>query len=241
VQATYLPRTGGRGTLAVVTEVAFTAFHIVRSQARERLGLSCGLRGNGMGFTRSLLETVPHDAFSLAEDVEFGVRLGIEGIRVGYVEDAVVRGDMPDHQSVAHRQRTRWIGGRMQLTRRWLPSLLGAACRRDGRIALDLAADLLVPPVSVLGLVSAAGVAVAAVDAAMAGQVTLALVLWLATAAALALHVGDAARRAGQVQGLARAATALPGYAIDKFLILARSIVAPDTTWIRTTRTGEHS
>jgi len=45
--------------------IAFTLFHGVRSLARERLGLSAGLRGNGMVFTRELMARVPHDAYSL--------------------------------------------------------------------------------------------------------------------------------------------------------------------------------
>jgi len=59
--------------------IAFTLFHDVRSRARERLGASAGLRGNGMAFPLATLHEVPYDAFSLVEDVEYGIRLGLAG------------------------------------------------------------------------------------------------------------------------------------------------------------------
>ncbi|MBC7794808.1 MAG: glycosyltransferase, partial [Clostridia bacterium] len=43
--------------------VALAMFHRTRSITRERLGLSCGLRGNGMCFTTALLARVPHRAY----------------------------------------------------------------------------------------------------------------------------------------------------------------------------------
>src|SRR4029077_15010006 len=43
--------------------IAMTSFHRVRSRARERLGLSCGIRGNGWCITHRLLRHVPYGAF----------------------------------------------------------------------------------------------------------------------------------------------------------------------------------
>jgi cellulose synthase/poly-beta-1,6-N-acetylglucosamine synthase-like glycosyltransferase len=74
--------------------VALGSFHILRSVARERLGLSCGLRGNGMCFSTSLLREVPHHAFSIVEDVEYGLRLGERGVRIAYAGEAHVYGEM---------------------------------------------------------------------------------------------------------------------------------------------------
>jgi cellulose synthase/poly-beta-1,6-N-acetylglucosamine synthase-like glycosyltransferase len=74
--------------------IGFTLFHDVRSRARERLGVSAGLRGNGMAFAVRLLREVPHDAFSVVEDVEYGIRLGRAGHRVHYAGDARVFGEM---------------------------------------------------------------------------------------------------------------------------------------------------
>ena len=43
--------------------IAMAAFHRLRSRGRERLGLSCGFRGNGWCVTHALLEQVPYRAF----------------------------------------------------------------------------------------------------------------------------------------------------------------------------------
>ena len=74
--------------------IALATFHGVRSLARERLGLSCGLRGNGMGFSKAVLRANPYSAFSIVEDLEYGLQLGYAGFRVQYVHEASVLGQM---------------------------------------------------------------------------------------------------------------------------------------------------
>jgi cellulose synthase/poly-beta-1,6-N-acetylglucosamine synthase-like glycosyltransferase len=85
--------------------VAFAAFHGVRSLARERLGVSCGLRGNGMGFSSAVLRAHPHRAFSIVEDVEYGIQLGYAGVQVHYVDEAHVFGQMVVGEQASRSQR----------------------------------------------------------------------------------------------------------------------------------------
>ncbi len=239
VQAAYLPKRGGTGSLAVITEVALTAFHLIRSGARERLGLSCGLRGNGMAFRRDLLRDVPHDAFSRTEDLEFGVMLGLDGVRIAFAGDTVVYGDMPSDVRVADRQRERWIGGRAAIARRFLPTLVGDAVARRSAIVADLAMDLVVPPLSMLVVIVTAGLAASLVHAMVAGGVTGALLVWALAFAGLSVHVVHAAVVAGCVRALCSAASDLPAYALGKTLIALRAVRPSDEVWVRTTREGE--
>lgn len=246
VQAAYLPAPSAGKSLSLITEVAFTAFHVVRSTARERLGLSAGLRGNGMAFARPLLEQVPHDAFSRTEDLEFGIRLGLRGVRVAFAGEATVFGEMPERGDVAAVQRQRWMGGRMEIARAHLPALLAQALRRRSPVLADLAVDLLVPPLTLLAALILAGSAVAGAVALLGGSAALlpgagglALVVWLAAGLALVLHVADAARRAGRFRDLLAAPAALARYIFDKSLIAARSYGRTDPEWIRTARPGE--
>src|SRR4029077_10287264 len=81
------PRVSWRTRLMTI---AMTAFHLVRSRARERLGVSCGIRGNGWCVTQALLGTVPYRAYSLTEDIEFGIALALAGQRVAYCDEAQV-------------------------------------------------------------------------------------------------------------------------------------------------------
>ncbi|MGA9523212.1 MAG: glycosyltransferase, partial [Myxococcaceae bacterium] len=143
-----------------LTALGFALFNGVRSLGRERLGLSCGLRGNGMCFTRELLLEHPHRACSLVEDVEQGIALGRSGIRVAFAHDAVVASCMPVTEKAARSQRQRWENGRRGMARQQaVPLLVEALKRRDG-ILLDLAIDLLIPPLSRIAFASAVGNAV---------------------------------------------------------------------------------
>ena len=239
VQAAYLPRRTGNGAVSVITDVALYAFHIVRSTARERLGVSCGLRGNGMGFRRALLAAVPHTAFSRTEDLEFGVLLGMRGIRVGFAADALVRGDMPEQAAAVVTQRERWIGGRVGLARRFVPALVRDALRQRSLMLADLAADIVVPPLSVLALATVGGLAASLVLSALLGGVTIALTVWATAFAALASHVAHAAWLAGQGRAFLRAAWSLPGYALGKTTITIKAWKPSDERWHRTPRQGE--
>jgi cellulose synthase/poly-beta-1,6-N-acetylglucosamine synthase-like glycosyltransferase len=146
--------------------IAKASFHIVRSRARERLGLSCGIRGNGWTVTHELLEKVPYKAFSLTEDLEYGIDLGMAGFRVAYADEAHADAEMVTGEKDARQQRQRWEQGRFQLVRdKTLPLLLQAVSRRSA-VCLDLALDLIVLPLSyvalnVMALLALAGFAVA--------------------------------------------------------------------------------
>lgn len=236
VQATYLafPR---RGALASVTQIALTAMHVVRTTARERMKLSVGLKGNGMAFTRALLASTPHAAYSRTEDLEFGVQLALSGVRVAFAADATVWGDMPTSDTVATRQRERWIGGRMEVASLYVRRLLVAALRRRSMLRLDTAIDLLIPPVSVLALATVAGTAASAV--LMLRGASTAFAVWSIACAALAVHVIDAARRAGRAWDLVALLTTLPRYAVDKLTITLRAPARFGDAWVRTARTGE--
>lgn len=141
--------------------IAMTAFHRVRSRARERLGLSCGIRGNGWGLTHALLQQVPYASYSLAEDLEFGIDLGLRGIRVAYADEASCDGEMVSSGRNAGSQRRRWEQGRIGLLRSRTLPLLSRALATRRLLCADLAADLLVLPLSYI-VVNAAALTAAA-------------------------------------------------------------------------------
>lgn len=144
--------------------IAHGAFHSLRSLARERLRLSCGVRGNGWCVTHRTLVEVPYCAFSLTEDLEYGITLGLAGHRVHYAGEAYANADMATGEMIARRQRQRWEDGRFDLLRAQAVPLLLAAIRSSNRVCLDLALDLLVLPLTyvvlnVIALIAAAGLA----------------------------------------------------------------------------------
>jgi 1,2-diacylglycerol 3-beta-glucosyltransferase len=187
VQADYGVRNPRSSWRTRVMTIALASFHGVRSVARERLGLSCGLRGNGMGFSRAVLEAHPPKAFSIVEDLEYGIQLGYAGIRVQYVDEATVVGHMAVSENAARTQRRRWERGRQALVREHVGPLLAAAWRRKDPCLLDLALDLLVPPIGQIVMLAAAGLAVSL--AAARFGVTVAPWVWGASLVAIAAHV----------------------------------------------------
>ena len=234
-QAEYGVRNAEESWRTRLLELAFTLHHALRSLGRERLRLSCGLRGNGMAFRTALLQRVPHRSTALVEDVEYGLELGMQGVRVAFVHDAWVRGDMPIDPAAARTQRDRWERGRQLLTRNWTGPLLRAVLAGRGRVPADLAADLLVPPLVTLTLWVAVGALVATGLALWRGA-PLAAAPWWLSIAFLFVYVarGIALSPAGW-----RSAWALawvPKYAIWK--LTQRKARMNDTTWIRTARTA---
>jgi cellulose synthase/poly-beta-1,6-N-acetylglucosamine synthase-like glycosyltransferase len=214
--------------------IAMAAFHRLRSRGRERLGLSCGLRGNGWCVTHALLEQVPYRAFSLAEDIEYGIDLGLAGYRIHYADEASVDAQMVADAASAASQRRRWELGRWQLLRTKATALLRAAVQRRSPICLDLAVDLLVLPLSYIVLNV---VALLAVAAALAPWQASALPwLWLgsACAAGLTLYVlrGWQLSDMGML-GLVDLARA-PFFLAWKITLLLRS--RGSRTWVRTKR-----
>jgi len=235
MQADYAVRNPDAGWRTRLVAIAFGAFHIVRSRARERLGLSCGLRGNGMCFAMSLLREVPHRAYSVVEDVEYGLRLGEAGHRVHYTDEAHVYGEMVTTSAAADTQRRRWEEGRKALVRENAWRLLKAGVLKGDRVRLDLALDLLVPPLSTiavgaligevasLGLlvVGAPGFASAAFGTALGGVGVYVLRGWMVS--------GTGAR------GLADLGLA-PFYVAWKIALRFRKPPRATTEWVRTKR-----
>ena len=128
IQADYAVRNPNASWRTRLIAIAFGSFHIVRSRARERLRLSCGLRGNGMCFSAALLAQVPHEAYSIVEDVR--------------IRSAPGRGRLP---RVLQRRGARvWRNGvRCSGRRLATPSLGGRAKRASSPQWLALAGDRL--------------------------------------------------------------------------------------------------
>ncbi len=216
--------------------IALAMFHKVRSLGREELGVSCGLRGNGMCFSHRVIREVPHDAFSIVEDLEYGIRLGRAGYRVHYAWEAEVLGEMVSSEKASRSQRRRWEGGRWAMTKQFgLPLLSEGLRKRDG-VLVDLAMDLLVPPLSwvVLG---AGGVTLAAVALSLwQGHMASSAYLGAASVVALVLYVMRGWWVSGMgLSGLTALAWA-PFYVAWKVWLVLSRPEEKKGEWVRTTR-----
>ncbi len=115
-QGRYGVLNAGDGWRAALMAGAFDLVNHVKPLGREALGLSVGLKGNGMAFTRALAADLPWPGGSLTEDLDYGLELARRyDLRVGYAPEARVLAQMPASAEQAASQRARWEGGRLAL------------------------------------------------------------------------------------------------------------------------------
>jgi 1,2-diacylglycerol 3-beta-glucosyltransferase len=234
VQADYAVRNPNAGWRTRLIAIAFGAFHIVRSRGRERLAVSAGLRGNGMCFSTRVLRAVPHEAYSIVEDVEYGIRLAESGHRVFYADEAHVYGEMVSSAKAASSQRARWEGGRAALTHKYGKRLLRAGLQGN-RVLLDLAVDVFVPPLSRIAVAAVAGLVAAETLSLLLGGFSVSRTLFASSVACVVVYVLRGWTVSGTgLRGLFDLALA-PVYVIWKATLSRRR--APDNAeWVRTTR-----
>ncbi|HKW78673.1 MAG TPA: glycosyltransferase family 2 protein [Candidatus Limnocylindria bacterium] len=231
IQAHYAVRNVDASPLAALRGAAFASLHFLRPLGRAALGLSCGLKGNGMCFDQAILEAFGWRWFALAEDVEFHLTLVRAGERVVFAPETWVRADMPTTFATAATQNRRWERGRFDLLRALGP-LLRDGIRRGNPIMLDAALEQLVPPLSI----PVAAAALCAVLAFISEDLPAAVLASFALAGLLA-HViaGLVATRAPLAAY--RALALAPAYIVWKLALYARAIADPHATrWVRTSR-----
>ena len=133
-------------------ECALTLVHHVKPRGRMALGLSDGLKGNGMCFSRRVMTQIPWSGDSITEDIEYTLRLVESGVRVRYVEDAIVSAQMPTDSTQAVTQRERWESGRYALLGRAIKLAVRALIQRKKQL-FDRAVELIIPPFAELFIV----------------------------------------------------------------------------------------
>ena len=218
--------------------IALSMFHQVRSVARERLELSAGLRGNGMCFRGWVLREVPHEAFSLVEDLEYGIRLGRRGYRVAYAPEAQVLGEMVSGEKASRSQRHRWEQGRAAMLKLYGWPLLRDALLQRSALLMDLAMDVLVPPLSRVVMLTIIGAVGSAALFQLAGYGAVTSTAFGFSLGALGLYVVAGWLHSGTgLKGLVDLGLA-PAYVAWKVMLSIRGS-ANRADWIRTTREGE--
>jgi len=228
LQCRYEVKNSGDSWRTDVVTLAFHAFNVIRPRGRARLGLSAGVFGNGFAIHREVLERIPYNAFSIVEDLQYHLDLVRARFRVEFVDDAIVRGEMPVSSRGAKTQRARWEGGRMQMMMKWAPKLLIEVAKGRVRLAEPLL-DLL--SLSITSQICALFVlAFMPFDWAR----------WYVCGglAVLVMHVSTAAIDGPGVGRAIKALISAPGHMLWKVSIFPNiwRAAQPQAAWIRTTR-----
>lgn len=85
----------------------------IRYFMKDKLGISCPLMGNGMGFAAHIIRRYGWNAFSITENWEYYIKLTLQGHVVRYAPDAVIFSHAVRVLSHGETQRTRWFKGRL--------------------------------------------------------------------------------------------------------------------------------
>jgi cellulose synthase/poly-beta-1,6-N-acetylglucosamine synthase-like glycosyltransferase len=173
----------------------------------------------------------------LTEDLEFGIELGLSGVRVAYADEASCNGEMVTAASNAGSQRRRWEQGRIAILRSRTPQLLKRAVAARSLVCLDLAMDLLVLPLSYVALNAVALTFAALLLAPTGGRTGPWFQLGLLCCAGLVLYILRGWQLSGtRLRGLLDLLRA-PFFVIWKVAVMFRSRRA--TEWVRTQRENQ--
>lgn len=208
--------------------VALCAFNVLRPRGRDRCGLSAGLLGNGFGLSAATLRTIPYDAVSVVEDLEYHLRLVRAGRRVRFAEGTAVRAEMPTGGRGAKTQRARWEGGRLRMLAQVGPALLGDLARGQWRM-LEPLFDLLLLPLAFHVLLLLVTLAVPFGPSRIYAAAGLGVV---------ALHIFAALRVGGGGWKDLGALAAAPFYVVWKVMLIPAMLrtARRNAEWVRTER-----
>lgn len=242
VQADYSLAVDPGSIRSELVAAAFLLFHRVRFSGRARLGMAANLVGNGMLFSREVLEQHPWTAFTGVEDLEFSIQLRLAGIEPRFAAGAHISGPGAASRSGAVRQRMRWEGGRFHAVRTYLWRLIRtAAIRRDPRL-LDAALDLATPPLSLLGMLVVAGSALTAAAVMLHAEPAWVLAPWLLGLASIAAFVLVGLHAVEAPASTWRALLEAPAFLAWKLFAYVRLMRGFDVkAWDRTDRAGERA
>ena len=220
--------------------LAFLGMNVLRPRGRDRLGLSCGILGNGFALTAGTLRAVPYTANSLVEDLEYHLHLIDAGLRVEFLDTATVFGEMPDTSSAAATQRARWEGGRILMRKQWTSPLVHKVLRGQLRM-LEPLLDLLALPLASEAVLLVAIALCAPLCTWPAASIALSLYA-AAGLVSVALYLIVAALLGPSPRSSLAALTAAPTYMLWKILLIPRTRLAArsNATWVRTKRNLEN-
>jgi cellulose synthase/poly-beta-1,6-N-acetylglucosamine synthase-like glycosyltransferase len=228
LQIRYEVRNVAESSHTRLVSLGFLAFNVVRPRGRAALGLSSGILGNGFALTRNTLESIPYQAFSIVEDLEYHLRLVRAGRLVQFVDTAKVLGEMPAKRADSAGQRARWEGGRLRVASTALPGLVKEIARGRWRL-IEPALELLTIP---LGFLVCILMAMLLIPLSAARMFAFTGLLITGT------HVLTAAIAGGSPWRTLRAMATVPAYVFWKLTTLAalRRTASHEAAWIRATR-----
>ncbi len=125
--------------------IAFWLSNRIFQLPRYYLNLSCSLCGTGFCIDTAVLQNLKWGATCLTEDLEYTMKLALNGIRISWAHQAVVYDEKPLTFKQSWKQRKRWMRGHADCASRYLSPLFRQAFSKGDLISLDCALYLFQP------------------------------------------------------------------------------------------------
>lgn len=217
--------------------IGFLLYNYVKPMGRKLLGFDMGLRGNGMCFSPEVLRKHPWQAWSLTEDVEYGLSLLLEGYNIDFAPEATLWAQMPVKAKNAESQRTRWEMGRYPIIKKYVPKLVKSFFKKRSFRFLDTFVDLITPPLVNLLLLVLVMIGLNLV-LWLGGFIPVTFTLiWLSIALMGILHLFVGLFAAGADKQMYKSIFYIPVYVFWKMKIYFTTwLKGQERQWIRTTR-----
>lgn len=196
------------------------------------------LTGTGMAFPWPIIQQAPLASGNIVEDMQMGIDLTVEGHAPRLCSQALVLGELPVAGAAAVKQRTRWEHGHMQTLLTQAPRLALASLRKLRPDLFGLALELSVPPLSMLMMLWAAGLACTLVGWALGGLPCPSIVLVIG-GLMVPVSILAAWFKFGREKLPLSALLSTPFYVLWKIPIYLSFLVRREKKWVRTERTGE--
>lgn len=129
------------GTFAIAFWVVNHVWHL----AKYNLGLSSVLGGTGMCISMDILERFGWGATCLTEDMEFTMKVLVQGIPTTWAHDAIVYDEKPLTFMQSWKQRRRWAQGHFDVAGRYIGKLIKEGIRRRDIRLIDGCMHLVQP------------------------------------------------------------------------------------------------
>lgn len=105
---------------------------------RNALGMSAALNGTGFMVSAELIRRQGFETISLTEDLEYTAQCAIAGVKIGWMDDAVIYDEQPIRMIDSYNQRRRWSAGTVQCLRRYGSILLRKSVREHSLKCFDI-------------------------------------------------------------------------------------------------------
>lgn len=135
------------------TSVFFWFMDRMYNQARFALNMSASLNGTGILVSAAALEKTGWHTETLTEDLEFTAQCALNGIRIGWMREAITYDEQPNTMKASFTQRRRWSAGTLQCFRRYYLPLLKRTYTHNSFSAFDISTIFSGPVIQLISIV----------------------------------------------------------------------------------------